>query len=172
MCVCNQDFPGSKQRRTDSPIDPQTLHSPPSQQVPCPPIPNIQLLFFLCIFMPFFNFWVHLNKSFAHPRDPVLFVFLQYLHTSCVSQLRSLAHSIFPIFPPSLVFAGLFIVGLSLIWLLHWWFQLLCLPYSNPDTLYLLQAQKIITEKIQFFALLFIFLYFPIQSTYPIGNLR
>ena len=81
VCVCNQDFPGSKQRRTDSPIDPQTLHSPPSQQVPCPPIPIIQLLFFfMYLYALFLIFGCISTKALPIPVIP----FCLYFSNICI----------------------------------------------------------------------------------------
>ena len=51
VCVCNQDFPGSKQRRPDSPIDPQTLHSPSLSTSALPVYPHHPTFVLLCIFL-------------------------------------------------------------------------------------------------------------------------
>ena len=82
VCVCNQDLPGSKQRRPDSPIDPQTLHSPALSTSALPAHPHHPT--FVCI-SPIFALLVYLTSG------ALLTQFAQY-------------------FPPSLDFALLFIV--------------------------------------------------------------
>ena len=96
VCVCNQDLPGSKQRRPDSPIDPQTLHSPALSTSALPAHPHHPT--FVCI-SPIFALLVYLTSG------ALLTQFAQY-------------------FPPSLDFALLFVVYFypqSITLLLHYY---------------------------------------------------